>query len=305
MPTLFEQRTQEKRQENKDSNAGRKRALFSCLFSCISIVTDKPISNMTKFSRIKSAYVLGLLLALRCVSQSFAAAPKREYYQLKVYHLKDNSQRDRLDTYLKDAYLPALHRAGVGKIGVFKLAEADSTVYLFIPFKSVDQFAGLNETLAKDKQYATAGAEYINAAFDKPYYKGIESVLMESFAGMPNMVTPKLGGTPADRIYELRLYEAATEKLHEAKVAQFNNGELDIFSRLGFNVVFCGQVKAGAKLPSLMYMTSFASKADRDAHWKSFSADPAWKSLNALPEYAHNYLRADIYLLHPMPYSDI
>ncbi|MBO0936072.1 NIPSNAP family protein [Fibrella sp. HMF5335] len=261
---------------------------------------------MTKFSSTKSTFVLGIFAALLCsLSQLYAAAPRREYYQLKVYHLKDNSQRDRLDAYLKDAYLPALHRAGISKIGVFKPAEADSLVYVLIPFKSVDQFAGLNETLAKDKQYATAGQDYLNAAFDKPAYKGFESVLMEAFAGMPSLIAPKLTGTPAERIYELRLYEAATEKLHEAKIAQFNNGELDIFSRLGFNTIFCGQVKAGAKLPSMMYMTSFASKADRDAHWKSFSADPAWKSLNALPEYAHNFLRADIYLLHPAAYSEI
>ena len=225
-------------------------------------------------------------------------APKREYYQLKVYHLADNNQKERLETYLKQAYLPALHRAGIEKVGVFKPgAEADSLVYVLIPFKSVDQFIDLSDKLAKDKEYASAGQDYLNAEF--------EWVLMEAFAGMPKLVQPKLTGAAAERVYELRLYEAATEKLHENKISQFNNGELDIFSRLGFNTVFCGQVKAGAKLPSMMYMTSFENKTERDAHWKAFSADPAWKTLNSLPEYAHNFLRADIYLLHPTDYSDI
>ncbi|MFD2933019.1 NIPSNAP family protein [Spirosoma flavum] len=239
-------------------------------------------------------------------SQGFSFAPKREFYQLKIYHLKDSPQKDRLETYLKEAYLPALHRAGVGKVGIFKPAtEADSLVYVLIPFKSLDQFMALSETLAKDKQYASTGQDYLNAEYNNPVYKGFESVLMESFAGMPTLVAPKLQASQADRIYELRNYEAATEKLHENKISQFNNGELDIFKRLGFNTVFCGQVKAGAKLPSMMYMTSFESKAERDAHWKAFSADPAWKTLNALPEYAHNFLRADIYLLHPTAYSEI
>ncbi|WP_375445387.1 NIPSNAP family protein [uncultured Fibrella sp.] len=233
-------------------------------------------------------------------------APKREYYQLKVYHLADNNQKERLETYLKQAYLPALHRAGIEKVGVFKPgAEADSLVYVLIPFKSVDQFMDLSDKLAKDKEYASAGQDYLNAEFNKPTYKKFESVLMEAFAGMPKLVQPKLTGAAAQRVYELRLYEAATEKLHENKISQFNNGELDIFSRLGFNTVFCGQVKAGAKLPSMMYMTSFENKTERDAHWKAFSADPAWKTLNSLPEYAHNFLRADIYLLHPTDYSDI
>ncbi|GAB3728269.1 NIPSNAP family protein [Spirosoma lituiforme] len=260
------------------------------------------------FSNYKAANArfVGLLLAfLFTLNQGFGFAPKREFYQVKIYHLKDNSQKERLETYLKQAYLPALHRAGIGKIGVFTPADADSLVYMLIPFKSVDQFMGLPETLAKDKQYTSAGQDYLEAAFDKPVYKGFESILMESFAGMPSMILPKLTAPAAERVYELRRYEAATEKLHENKISQFNNGELEIFKRLGFNTVFCGQVKVGGKQPSIMYMTSFDNKTERDAHWKAFSADPAWKTLNSLPEYAHNFLRADIYLLHPTAYSEI
>ncbi|MFD2570813.1 NIPSNAP family protein [Spirosoma soli] len=247
-----------------------------------------------------------LLILIAYDSQAFTAAPRREFYQLKVYYLKDNSQKDRLETYLKQAYLPALHRAGISKVGVFRPAtEADSLLYVLIPLKSVDQFMSLSETLMNDKQYTAAAQEYINAEFDKPMYKRFDSILMEAFAGMPVLQTPTLQAKPSERIYELRNYEAATEKLHENKISQFNNGELDIFKRLGFNTIFCGQVKAGAKLPSLMYMTSFENKAARDEHWKAFSADPGWKTLNAKPEYAHNFLRADIYLLHPTDYSEI
>jgi hypothetical protein len=238
--------------------------------------------------------------------QAYSFAPKREFYQLKIYHLKDNSQKDRLETYLKQAYLPALHRAGIDKVGVFTPATgADSLVYVLIPFKSADKFLSLSETLMKDKQYMTTAKDYIDAEYNNPVYKRFDSVLMEAFAGMPALQTPALQAKPSERIYELRNYEAATEKLHEAKISQFNNGELDIFKRLGFNTVFCGQVKAGAKLPSLMYMTSFENKAARDEHWKTFSADPGWKEFNARPEYAHNFLRADIYLLHPTDYSEI
>lgn len=247
-----------------------------------------------------------LLAFVLQAGQCVGFAPKREFYQIKIYHLKDDSQKTRLETYLKQAYLPALHRAGIGKVGVFVPAtEVDSLLYVLIPFKSADQFLNLSETLAKDKAYATAGEDYLNAAFDNPAYKNFESIFMESFAGMPSLVVPKLKSDASEKIYELRRYEAATEKLHENKISQFNNGELDIFSRLGFNTVFCGQVKAGAKLPSMMYMTSFENKAERDAHWKAFSADPGWKALNSKPEYAHNFLRADIYLLHPATYSEI
>jgi hypothetical protein len=247
-----------------------------------------------------------LLILVICQNTVFGFPPKREFYQIKIYHFKEDSQRKRLETYLKEAYMPALHRAGIGKIGVFEPAdEADSLLYVLIPFKSADQFLSLPEKISKDKQYVTAGKDYLDTEYNNPVYTGFESIFMEAIAGMPVLRAPGLKSGPSERIYELRRYEAASEKLHENKISQFNNGELDIFSRLGFNVVFCGQVKAGSKMPSLMYMTSFENKTERDAHWKTFGSDPAWTKLNAQPEYAHNFLRADIYLLHPTAISDI
>ncbi|MCE7067145.1 NIPSNAP family protein [Dyadobacter sp. CY326] len=253
-----------------------------------------------------SGLFASVLLVIISLGQASGFAKKRELYELKTYHVKDSSQRERLETFLKQAYLPALHRAGIGKVGVFKPAsDADSLIYVLIPFKSADQFLSLAEKMANDKTFLAAGDDYLNTSFDNPVFKGIESVLMESISGMPLLKVPDLKSDAADRIYELRRYEAASEKLHDNKISQFNNGELDIFKRLGFNTVFCGKVKAGSKLPSLIYMTSFDNKVERDAHWKAFSADPEWVKLNALPEYAHNFLRADIYLLHPVTYSEI
>ena len=124
----------------------------------------------------QSAFTLSWLLAFIVNASSFGLAPKREFYQLKVYHLKDDNQRGRLETFLQQAYLPALHRAGITKVGVFKAdAPADSLVYILIPFKSVDQFMDLPDRLMKDNQYATAGQDYLNAEFNNPVYKGFES----------------------------------------------------------------------------------------------------------------------------------
>ena len=70
-----------------------------------------------------------ILLLLFC-GISFAAlsaAPKREYYEIRTYFFKDKSQEERVDKFLKEAFLPALHRAGIAKVGVFKPVETDST----------------------------------------------------------------------------------------------------------------------------------------------------------------------------------
>ena len=57
-------------------------------------------------------------------------------------------------------------------------------------------------------------------------------------------------------------------------------------------------------MPNLMYMTSFENKTDRDAHWKTFSNDSAWKKLSAMPEYQNNVSHIDIRFLYPTDYSD-
>ena len=123
---------------------------------------------------------------------------------------------------------------------------------------------------------------------------------------MPKITPSKLTGTKSERVYELRSYESASERLYRNKVRMFNQGgEIDIFSRLAFNPVFYGEVIFGSKMPNLMYMTSFDNMKSRDEHWKAFGEDPAWKKLAAMPEYQKNVSHSDIYFLRPADYSEL
>ena len=86
----------------------------------------------------------------------------------------------------------------------------------------------------------------------------------------------------------------------------FNEGgEIDIFKRLNFNAVFYAEVIAGSHMPNLMYMTSFNTKAERDEHWKVFSADAAWKKISGMSDYANTVSKHDITLMHATEYSDL
>ncbi|MEI7587606.1 NIPSNAP family protein [Runella sp.] len=117
---------------------------------------------------------------------------------------------------------------------------------------------------------------------------------------------PKLNGPKNERIYELRSYESYTEKIYQNKVKMFNaGGEVKLFSRLGFNAVFYGDVISGSHMPNLMYMTTFENKASRDAHWKAFVDSEAWKKLIADPQYMNNVSKNTSYFLYPAEFSDI
>ncbi|GEO06742.1 hypothetical protein AAE02nite_44060 [Adhaeribacter aerolatus] len=238
------------------------------------------------------------------------SAPAREFYELKVYSLKTKEQEDRVENYLKSAYLPAMHRAGVSEVGVFKPIGNDTArikkIYVMVPMKSLDQLVKLPQALQKDKQYAQAGADYINAPYNNPPYTRMESIVIQAFELMPQMALPKLKGPKSERVYELRSYEGHTEKTYQNKVQMFNQGgEIDIFNRLGFNAVFYGEVIAGSTMPNLMYMTTFENRPVRDEKWQSFRDDAAWKTLSAKPEYKNNVSKNVTLFLRPAEYSDI
>ncbi|WP_333820508.1 NIPSNAP family protein [Ohtaekwangia sp.] len=242
---------------------------------------------------------------------AYAAPPKREFYEIKIYEIANADQEKQVDDYLKNAYLPALHRAGISKVGVFKPIEADTAyygkrIYVLTPFKSLEQFASLPETLLKDNQYVAAGKNYIDAAYNNPPFARQQSILLKAFSYMPQLEAPVLNGAKNERVYELRSYEGHTEKIYKNKVHMFNEGgEVTLFKRLAFHAVFYGEVLAGSRMPNLMYMTSFDNQASRDEHWKTFSNDPEWKKLSSMPEYQNNVSKINIYLLHPAEYSEI
>jgi hypothetical protein len=163
----------------------------------------------------------------------------------------------------------------------------------------------MSAKLKTDNSYQTSATDYLNAVYTTPPYTRMETMLLQAFSLAPELQLPKLNGAKRDRIYELRSYESATEKIFQNKVKMFNEGdEIGLFSRLNFNAAFYGEVIAGGKMPNLMYMTCHENKTARDANWKKFVDDPYWKKLSTMPEYQHNVSHIDITFLYPVDYSD-
>ena len=247
---------------------------------------------------------------LLLVASTLYGQQNREFYLIKCYRFDQAAQLSATENYLQHAWLPAMHRKTAKQIGVFTSVENDTAsekkLYVLIPMSSLTEISQLEDELLKDQQYLKDGAAYINTVHNQPTYKRVENIILRAFADMPKMEKPKLTGVVSKRIYELRSYEGATEKLYQKKVDMFNKGgEIKLFKRLSFNAIFYGEVLAGSRMPNLMYMTSFDNIEERAKHWKAFGDDPEWKKLSALPEYQHTVSKIDINLLHPTSYSDL
>ena len=242
--------------------------------------------------------------------QTTINTPTRDYFQLSIYNYETAEQEMLLDNHFRDALLPALHRSGIENVGVFKpiegLNEGMNYVMVLTPFTSLDQFDQLPELLAKDAVYQQAGGAYINAPHDQSPYTRIESMILRGFNATPRLTLPELDTPREGRVYELRSYEGATEKLYERKVEMFNEGgEIALFEKLEFNAVFYGEVISGANMPNLIYMVSFENKKSHQEHWDAFRNHPDWDKLKNMERYANTVSHIDNWLLHPTDYSGI
>ncbi|WP_301922857.1 NIPSNAP family protein [Ferruginibacter sp.] len=253
--------------------------------------------------------VLAFLLLLNSSFINAVKAPGGEYYQLTIYHCKTADQLGVINAYLKNTYLPALHKTGLTNIGVFSSIDNDTAtdkrLYVLIPFASLQKYEALMTRLTEGSLIKNNTSDYNIAAFNKMPFERIETTLLKAFKDMLHLKKPVLTAPLTERVYELRSYEAPTERLYRQKVKMFNDGgEVTLFDRLKFNAIFYAEVLSGSHMPNLMYMTTFNNKAERDEHWKNFVDDSVWKKISVMPEYLNTVSKADIFFLHPTEYSD-
>ena len=260
-------------------------------------------------SRFLSAFTLLLLSATGALADPAANSMNKQYFEVRTYVLGESSDEAMLDQYLHDAYLPALKRLGIGPVGVFHPAESDEngqpSIVLVIPVKQVEQLANLSSRLQSDTTFLAASKAYREHGGDNPAFERIRSELLVAMDCMPQAKVPPGTLGNAKRVYELRLYESATERLGELKVDMFNNGEVPIFLDCGIQPLFLGQCVLGPQAPSLTYLTVYPSEADRLAAWKKFRAHLEWQVLKRVDKYQGTVSKIDKYILKAKPYSEM
>ncbi|RYY16754.1 MAG: NIPSNAP family containing protein, partial [Chitinophagaceae bacterium] len=175
-------------------------------------------------------------------------------------------------------------------------------LFVIIPFRTLDAFSNLRDSLVKDKIYQEAAAPYLRAEAKTPAYSRIQSSLLKAFILMPEIAVPE----KKPRLLELRRYESHSELAGIKKIHMFNEGgEIDIFKRVGLDPVFFGETLVGEKTPNLTYMIAFDDMTEHDKNWKAFSADPQWIRIKDLPEYKDTVSTITRIFLSPVDFSQV
>ena len=236
-----------------------------------------------------------------------AQSAPRQYIELRRYHLLPGAKQGAFIDFIGSAAIPAMNRAGVGKVGAFTVVYGENapSLVLVLAHPTLDSVVSLRERLAVDATYARDGAAILGAPLSDPAFVRVDSTLLRAFEAMPALETPALGGTTKPRVYELRTYESHSNRAALNKIRMFNAGEVPIFRRAGLTPVFFGETLIGANMPSLTYMLAFSDMSARDAAWGRFGQDPAWKALSADPQYRDNVSVITDIILQPTAHSQI
>jgi hypothetical protein len=238
---------------------------------------------------------------------ALAQAANRQFIELRRYQLLPGTRQRTFGTYLAEAAIPAMNRAGVAKVGAFTVMYGENapSMLLVLTHASLDSMVSLRDRMAADAEYNKAGAAILDAPLADPPFVRFESTLLRAIESMPTLEPSASLGTNAPRIYELRTYESHNDKAALNKLKMFNAGEVPIFRKTGLTPVFFGETVLGAKMPSLNYMLTFPDMAARDAAWSAFIKDPDWKTLSADPQYKENVSAITDLILRPTPFSQI
>ena len=245
--------------------------------------------------------------ALTATTGRTAENTANTYLELKTWRLHNTAedQTKRVADYLQHGLMPALERNGSKLAGAFANVIGPDGPY-YMTLTQYSSLAAMQETLTK---IAGDGAhrdelQKLGSGPGLPFVR-VESSLLRSFDVMPQVDMGASGQTGASRIFELRTYESQNFATLTRKVGMFNNGEAQIFQRLGMRPVFFGETIVGPRQPNLMYMLSYDNLAAHDKLWGAFGSDPEWKKLSKQPGFSDAEIVENIsnVILRPLPFS--
>src|SRR6476646_2113200 len=117
-------------------------------------------------------------------------SPKNSIYTLFYFYMRNGPQVERTTAYLRDTYLPAARRNGMGPVGFFSPVFGERAPYI-LSLASYPGFAAIEATHAKfgeDKDYQKGWDAY-NSAGD-PAYVRMEVNLLYAFDKYPTIDVP-------------------------------------------------------------------------------------------------------------------
>ena len=128
---------------------------------------------------------------------TLAQSAPRQYIELRRYHLLPGPKQRAFIAFVGDVAIPAMNRAGVGKVGAFTVVYGENapSLLLVMTHQTLDTVVTLRDRLASDAEYALAGAAILDAPLSDPPFVRVDSTLLRAFDAMPTLEPSAAVGT--------------------------------------------------------------------------------------------------------------
>jgi hypothetical protein len=242
-------------------------------------------------------------LAIPAIGNSGAAPVAKGVFELRIYHIsRAGNAKNNLEQYIKDALIPFLGKMKV-KLCAFNeySLEEPAKLYILLAYPDQDTYFRTQAAASTDETFRKASDSYNKIAASDAVYTRYETFLLDAFDAFPSL------SVPAEKkgLFELRIYESASEDAGRRKILMFNSEEITLFLKVGLQPVFFGNILAGEYMPALIYMVGFKDMAERDANWGKFGSSDEWKKMSSKPEYADTVSNIHKIFLTPTDYSAV
>jgi hypothetical protein len=250
----------------------------------------------------KSAAVAGTAFAAGSLNAGNVNPANMDVYELKIYQLSGGGGVNHLRRYYSDAVIPFLSRRGA-TVGAFSeySKEDPPRIYILHAHKSPDNYWNAIQEMKTDHSFLEASKTYSDLPASQPVFERYETLLMEAFAGIPQLKMPDKNRG----LIELRIYESYNEDALHRKVKMFDVEEIALFEKVGLHPMFFGEIIAGGYMPALAYMLWFKDMEQRDANWEKFRVSDEWNTMRVKEEYADTVSKVRKIFLTPMDFSQI
>ncbi|MCM8532987.1 MAG: NIPSNAP family protein [Lentisphaeraceae bacterium] len=246
-----------------------------------------------------------LVLGSSCSTLSY---DEHEYYEYRVYKVSSADKQKSVLSFLEKAYVPALKRMGLSRIGVFKNAKnsQDYDVHMVIPFTGLAQYTQRSDYLINDISFRDDAKSFFAISKADPAYSRVDSSFFKSFSSIPFIELPKESINKKKRVFELRVYESHNDEKAALKRDMFNvDHETQLMRDLGMDPVFFGECLSGKNYPNLTYMLSAGSLEENKKYWQTFINSPRWAKMKSIEKYKGTVSKIEKIFLIPTPFSDI
>lgn len=241
----------------------------------------------------------------------FAAATQaadQQLIEIRYYHFRSAESAAKYDGMMENAALPVMKKQGIGPVGVFKVLDSkelgENARVSMASYDSMQQLLDLRGAFVEDSDFWPNAKDYLIQERGDPAYERVESMLLQAFTGMPELEVPG-SGEGKQRRFELRTYKSENEVQGLLKVQMFNQGEIELFKKVGLPAVFYGEAIVASNLPQLTYMLVHDDEESQGKAWKTFINHPEWKSLSSDEQYKVIKLEIIKHMLTATDYSQI